>query len=155
MWYIMNNGQQVGPMPAAGLVSYGLNPSSMVWRQGMAQWMPAGSCPELAPYMQGGYSYAHPGNPGAQSYNQPGGYQAQPYKDKTTAGILAILFGSLGVQYFYIGKVGGGFLTILLELVTCGLWSIVVLIQGIMMLTMSQQEFDAKFVYTDKTLPLF
>lgn len=32
---------------------------------------------------------------------------------------------------------------------------ILMLVQGILMLTMSQQEFDQKYVYSDSTLPLF
>ena len=71
------------------------------------------------------------------------------------AGLLAILLGYLGVQYFYCGKVGGGFLTILLSLVTCGMWYVITLIQGIYMLTLSDRDFDNKFVYTTSTFPIF
>ena len=68
---------------------------------------------------------------------------------------MAILFGWLGIQYFICGKVGGGLLTILLTLVTCGIWEIITFIQGILMLCMSDQEFYAKYVDNDKTFPLF
>lgn len=71
------------------------------------------------------------------------------------AGILAILIGGLGIQYFYCGKVAGGLITILLSAVTCGLWSVLMLVQGILMLTMTQEEFDRKYVYSTSTLPLF
>lgn len=40
-------------------------------------------------------------------------------------------------------------------LCTCGLWGIVELIQGIMMLTMSQEEFDRKYVNSTSFMPLF
>ena len=108
-----------------------------------------------------------------QQYQQPYGQQQQyqqPYaqqpqyaygapggsgKSKTTAGILGLLLGGLGVHYFYIGKPGGGLLCLLLTVVTCGLWGILTLVQCIMMLTMSQEEFDQKYVYTEKTFPLF
>ena len=76
-------------------------------------------------------------------------------KSKIVAGLLAILLGYLGVQYFYCGKVGGGFLTILLSLVTCGMWYVITLIQGIYMLTLSDRDFDNKFVYTTSTFPIF
>jgi len=98
-----------------------------------------------------------------QQYQQP--YAQQPQyaygapggsgKSKTTAGILGLLLGGLGVHYFYIGKPGGGLLCLLLTVVTCGLWGILTLVQCIMMLTMSQEEFDQKYVYTEKTFPLF
>ena len=85
------------------------------------------------------------------AYGAPGGSG----KSKTTAGILGLLLGGLGVHYFYIGKPGGGLLCLLLTVVTCGLWAILTLVQSIMMLTMSQEEFDKKYVYTEKTFPLF
>ncbi|MCC8038121.1 MAG: TM2 domain-containing protein [Bacteroidales bacterium] len=71
------------------------------------------------------------------------------------AGVLAILLGGLGVQYFYLGKIGGGFITILLSLCTCGCWSILTLVQGILMLTMPNQEFERKYVYSNSVFPLF
>ena len=54
-----------------------------------------------------------------------------------------------------MGKTGGGFLCILLSLITCGLWSIIPLIQGILMLTMTQEQFESKYVNTPSTFPLF
>ena len=74
---------------------------------------------------------------------------------KIICGILAILVGSLGVHYFVMGKVAGGFITILLSVVTCGLWSIVMLIQGIMILCMSNEDFKRKYLDSTSTLPLF
>ncbi len=46
-----------------------------------------------------------------------------------------------------------GIFTILLSLVTCGLWGIITLIQGIMMLTMSQEEFEHKYVLSPSKFP--
>ena len=74
---------------------------------------------------------------------------------RVVCGILAILVGTLGVQYFVIGKTTAGLLTILLSLVTCGCWGIVTLIQGIMMLCMTDAEFERKYVESTSTLPLF
>ena len=68
---------------------------------------------------------------------------------------MAILLGGLGIQYFYLGKTGAGFLTIILTFCSCGIWQILTLVQGILMLTMSQEEFDRKYVYSNTTLPLF
>ena len=53
------------------------------------------------------------------------------------------------------GNPARGFITILLYFVTCGLWSILTLVQGIMMLSMTDQQFDEKYVSNDKTFPLF
>lgn len=76
-------------------------------------------------------------------------------KSRGVAGLLAILVGYLGVHYFYLGKVGGGLLTILLCAVTCGLWSILVLVQGILMLCMTNREFERKYVTNPSSFPLF
>lgn len=103
-------------------------------------------------YQQGGYQ---------QPYNN-GGYQ-QPYnngymspKSRTTFGVLALLIGGIGVQYFYVNKVTAGLLCILLTIVTCGIWSTVTFIQGIIVLaSMSDYDFDQKFVYSNSTFPIF
>lgn len=76
-------------------------------------------------------------------------------KDKTIAGILAICLGGLGIQYFYLGKTTAGILTIVISLFSCYIWSVLMVVQGIMMLTMSEESFREKFVDTDKTFPLF
>lgn len=51
-WFLGINGQQVGPYDVAGLVAQvsagALTSTTLVWKQGMAQWTPAGQVPELA-----------------------------------------------------------------------------------------------------------
>lgn len=180
MWYIIYNGQQVGPMSKEALRQYDLKPDSMVWRQGMPDWTRASNVAELSDVLAGGngqpkYGMNNSGPQAAPAYGQPygnagcgygygpqrGGYDQygryipQTDKSKVAAGILALLLGWLGVQYFYLGKAGGGFITILLVIVTCGAWEIITFIQGIMMLCMSDEEFERKFVLSDKTFPLF
>lgn len=174
-WYLIFNGQQTGPMEREELARYNLTPDTMVWTEGMPDWLPAGQVTSLYDLLYGASnpSYSNPPQPNAFRQGYQAGYQERGYEDahgrynsyppyqrsggksKVAAGILAILLGGLGVQYFYLGKVGGGFITILLTLVTCGAWEVITLIQGILMLTMSEEEFDRKFVFTDKTFPLF
>lgn len=143
-WHIIYNGQQIGPMSEEQLSSYPLTPQTKVWCEGMAQWQPLYTIPEL----MGKISQSGPGVPPNPNANTTG-------KDKVVAGILALLLGGLGIHYFYCGKVSGGFISILLNFVTCGLWSIVVFIQAIMILVMPQEEFEQKYVLTDKSFPLF
>ncbi|HEX5541796.1 MAG TPA: SPFH domain-containing protein [Micromonospora sp.] len=54
-WYLGVNGQQHGPYDHAGLaaqVAAGvLTPETLVWRAGMAQWLPARQMPELSPLL--------------------------------------------------------------------------------------------------------
>lgn len=150
-WYIMYNGQQVGPMEKEGLLAYHPGPDTMVWCEGMANWQPLYTFPELMELINGQRSEAPHYAPGSP---MPPAARVSK-KDKTTAGILALLLGGLGVQYFYLGKVGAGLITILLSIVTCGIWEVLTFVQGILMLTMSQEQFDRKYVFTDKFLPLF
>lgn len=98
---------------------------------------------------------------GNNQYNQPpydanNAFDEGPEgKARGVAALLAIFLGGLGIQYFYLGKIGGGILTILLTLVTCGLWEIVTLIQGILMFCMRNEDFRRKYVLSNSTLPLF
>jgi len=74
-------------------------------------------------------------------------------KSKTTAGILALLLGGIGIHYFYCGKPLPGVIFILL----CWTWipSIIAFVQGIMMLTMTEEQFNHKYVNTTSSFPLF
>ena len=64
-------------------------------------------------------------------------------KDKTTAGILGILLGGLGVHKFYLGDTVKG----IIYLLTC--WTVIPgiigLVEGIKYLTMSNEEFDERY----------
>lgn len=87
---------------------------------------------------------------------QPGVFDVGPSgKSRGIAGLLAILLNGLGVHYFYSGKIAGGFICIGLSIITCGLWSIIALIQGIMLLTMTQEEYENKWINSYSTFPLF
>lgn len=153
-WYILYNGEKIGPMSARNMLAYNAAPDTMVWTEGMTQWQPIYTLPDLMQLLSSHKYQETPKYAPGSDINPP---VAPNYstKDKTACGLLAILLGGLGIQYFYLGKVGGGFITILLSLVTCGFWSVITLIQGILMLTMSKAEFDQKFVFTNKTFPLF
>ena len=48
-----------------------------------------------------------------------------------------------------------GVLSILFSIVTCGIWQIVTLIQGIMMLCMTNQQFREKYVTNPSSFPIF
>lgn len=140
-YYLLINNQTVGPMNEHQLLAYNVNPNTPVSCNG-GEWRPLYTYPELMSLL----------NDTGRSY---GPQQEAKDNKRIICGIMAILFGWLGIQYFICGKVGGGFLTILLTLVTCGIWEIITFIQGILMLCMSDQEFYAKYVDNDKTFPLF
>lgn len=46
-YYIIHNGQQVGPMPKEQLKAYGLCPTSKVWCEGMPNWVDASTVADL------------------------------------------------------------------------------------------------------------
>lgn len=146
-WYIIYNGQQVGPMARENIRAYRPTPQTLVWREGMTEWKPLYTVPELRDILGG----LPPNPPGYAK----AGTNALAGKDKTTAGILALVIGGLGIHYFYLNKPVAGLITILLSFVTCGIWPVIMLIQGILMLTMTDAEFYQKYVNTDKTFPLF
>ncbi|SRX72484.1 TM2 domain-containing protein [Aequorivita antarctica] len=60
---------------------------------------------------------------------------------KILAGILAIVIGSLGIHKFILGYTQEGIIQIVISIVTCGIGGIIPLIEGIIYLTKSDEEF--------------
>lgn len=60
---------------------------------------------------------------------------------KTVAGLCAILVGSLGVHKFILGYTKEGVIQIVATVLTCGIASIIPLVEGIIYLTKSDDEF--------------
>ncbi|MDE5940932.1 MAG: TM2 domain-containing protein [Muribaculaceae bacterium] len=115
---------------------YGANGQNGGWQQGYNNNL------NQQPY------YDYDRNNAFDSYGPEG-------KSRGVAGLLAIFLGGLGVQYFYLGKTTAGIITIILSFISCGIWQIITLIQGILMLCMSNAEFYRKYVQTNSTFPLF
>lgn len=75
-------------------------------------------------------------------------------KSKIAAGILGLLLGCLGIHKFYLGYTGEGVIMLLVTVVgsffTCGLsasvMAVIGLVEGIIYLTKSDEEFDAIYV---------
>jgi TM2 domain-containing membrane protein YozV len=64
-------------------------------------------------------------------------------KNKITAGILGILLGGLGIHKFYLDRPGQG----ILYLLFCWTFipAVVGFVEGIIYLTMTDQDFNAKY----------
>ena len=60
---------------------------------------------------------------------------------RVIAGILAIIFGSLGIHKFILGYTKEGIIQIILTVVSCGILSVIGLIEGIIYLTKTDEEF--------------
>jgi hypothetical protein len=77
--------------------------------------------------------------------------------NKTTFGILTIIFNSLGVPCFIQGHVKTGILRIVLAIVTCGVVEIINIVKGILLgiqvLKMTDEEFKEKFGTIDSGIP--
>jgi TM2 domain-containing membrane protein YozV len=61
-------------------------------------------------------------------------------KSRVTAGVLAILLGSLGIHKFYLGKIGQGIIYILFS--WTGIPGLLGLIEGILYLVKTDEEFN-------------
>ena len=65
---------------------------------------------------------------------------------KIAAGICGILLGGLGVHKFILGYTKEGIIQLVVSVLTCGLGSIIGLIEGIIYLTKSDEEFVATYI---------
>jgi TM2 domain-containing membrane protein YozV len=64
-------------------------------------------------------------------------------KDKTTAGVLAVMLGGLGVHKFYLGRMGAGIAYFLFS--WTGIPFVLGLIEGVSYLSMTPERFNAEY----------
>lgn len=69
---------------------------------------------------------------------------------KVLCGILGILFGGLGIHRFILGDTTGGIIRIIITVVTCGFGQIIGIIEGIIYLTKSDEEFVSLYIEQKK-----
>jgi TM2 domain-containing membrane protein YozV len=69
---------------------------------------------------------------------------------KVTAGICGILLGAWGVHRFILGDAAGGGIRIALTLITCGAAGLIGLIEGIIYLTKSDEDFVREYITEGK-----
>lgn len=90
---------------------------------------PAGDVPPAPP----GYSYVGAQNTGASE------------SKRVLAGVLALLFGALGVHKFILGYNKSGFIMLAVTLLTCGIGGIIMsfigVVEGIIYLTKTEEDF--------------
>lgn len=90
-------------------------------------------------------------------YNNPESQQNQNFSNqnfrsekKLAAGLLGILLGTFGANKFYLGYINQGIIQIVLNLVTCGIATVIPFIEGIIYLTMNDEQFDKTYVQNKK-----
>jgi len=71
-------------------------------------------------------------------------------KEKTTAGLLAILVGGLGIHFFYLGQKGWGLIFLLATVLSCGMGALITtpvsIVQGVLYLCATDEDFYHKYV---------
>lgn len=65
-------------------------------------------------------------------------------KEKIVAGILGILLNGFGIHHFYLGSVGAG-VVVLLSNIVCGVGVLIGLVEGVLLLVMSDEEFNQRY----------
>lgn len=69
---------------------------------------------------------------------------------KVLSGVLGIFLGGFGVHRFVLGDTKGGIIRIVITLVTCGFGSLLGLVEGIIYLTKSDEEFVQTYIVQKK-----
>ena len=71
---------------------------------------------------------------------------AQPRpRSRITAGVLGVVLGFSGAHHYYLGSSAAGLLT--LATTCCGVGLVIGIVEGVMLLVMSDEEFEAKYVH--------
>ncbi len=133
----MGNGKYC---PKCGALSASSTPAPPSQQQPQQNWQQQPPPPQYGQQPQYGM---------APQYGQP--YPQR--KDKTTAALLAIFLGGLGIHKFYLGgpkQKTAGIIQIVVTIVTCGFGSVLALIEGIIYLTKDEQQFEYEYVQGGK-----
>lgn len=96
----------------------------------------------------GGYQPMQAVNQGAPGSMQD--WKAMGAEKKMIAGICAILLGGFGVHKFILGYTTEGIIQIVITFVTCGAGSIIGIIEGVIYLTKSDEEFVRTYIQNKK-----
>ena len=79
-----------------------------------------------------------------------GGAPQDVSQKKLIAGLLGILLGGFGVHKFYLGMTTAGIIQLVIGVVTCGIGGIIGLIEGIIYLTKTDQDFYQQYIVEKK-----
>lgn len=147
-YYIAIGNQQRGPFARNELLAQGLTAQTLVWAEGMPQWQPAGSVPELAELLRRAPAQAVPPiNPQYSYAAAAASFGSSRISDanskKVAAGLLGIFLGAFGIHKFILGMNGAGIIMVLCTLTCVGypIMHVIGVIEGIIYLTKTDQEF--------------
>lgn len=119
----------------------------------------AASQPQQPPAQPGYTTAGQPAQPGYQPAQPVAAAPAGAQKSKVAAGILGILLGSLGIHKFYLGYSKEGLIMILVSVlgsiftlgIAAGVMGIIGLVEGIIYLTKTDDEFYRTYELGQKT----
>jgi TM2 domain-containing membrane protein YozV len=94
--------------------------------------------------VSGGYQPMQSVNPGGSGAMTD--WKAAGADKKIVAGILAIVLGWAGVHKFILGYTTEGIIQLVIGLLTCGLSNIIGIVEGIIYLTKSDEEFVRTYI---------
>lgn len=151
-WFYASGDRQNGPVRFSDLQDLIANGtvggSTLVWKQGMDEWAPASRVPGL----HSGPAAGSPPPLRTAAARSPDLQQAGT--TKLAAGICGILLGGLGVHKFIYGATTPGVILLLITVCTCGVGAmatgIIGLIEGIIYLTKSDEEFYETYIVGKK-----
>jgi len=152
-YFMGDSGQQRGPFAVGELLGAGMRPDTLVWKESMPNWQRADSIPELRELLRlpAGPPPLQGGVPGGNPISASGGSSSP---QRIPVAIVAILLGALGIHKFMLGLNKAGAIMLISSLVTFGaglaIFSIVGLIEGIIYLSKSDQEFHQIYVVGKK-----
>ena len=127
------------------------NAQTKAQAEGEAEWKRLADFPEFHASLGISAGAPPPISPPVQSHVAT---QLPGADKKIVVGIFAILLGSLGIHKFILGYTREGVITLLISLLTCGIGAsvmfIIGLIEGIIYLTKSDEDFVRTYVLNKK-----
>ncbi len=140
---IGTDGQPYGPVNAEQIRRWmaenRVNAHTLVQTEGAPEWKPLGSLPEFATELRTVPPTIAP----------PSAFAARA-SNKIPAGVCGILLGSLGIHKFILGYTGAGLIMLLVTVLSCfvlaPIMHIIGLIEGIIYLCKSDEEFVRVYV---------
>src|SRR5882672_11275448 len=140
------DGREYGPVSAEQVRQWiadgRANAQTLIQGEDSTEWKPLANFPELVP------SAVPPRVPLPTTQKPPGADK------KIAAGICGIILGGLGVHKFILGYTGEGVTMLLISIFTCFIgypvMHIIGLVEGIIYLTKSDEDFVATYVTSKK-----
>ena len=145
------DGQQYGPVSSdqirRWLVENRVRPETLVQAEGSVEWKPLNAYAEFAPDLR---SAPPPPAQFPPTMAPVASTVSARASTKIPAGVCGIILGSLGIHKFILGYTGPGLIMLLVTILTCGIGGMVTgiigLIEGIIYLTKSDEEFVRTYV---------